>query len=374
MSRISLSRLGEVILTERDALLEDWRAQVRQLPAARDLDRPTLDDHVPQLIEELAEALKDCRDESIAEFMQDGSSPSHGLERLENGFDLAEVVAEYNILRGCIHDLAEEHGIDIRGMTFHILNRVLDTAIGLAVQTYATQRALEIKSKREEYLAFVAHDLRTPLSAVSLSASLLEVCLADHLNDEQASFAFSTLKRNIRRIRDLVAAVLKENSSDTDDAGEKLVRRKFDLWPHVEEVVCNLVPVAETNGTALVNEIPPDLTACADAAMLSRVWQNLLANAIRYTPRGRVVVGAKVVDADGSLECWVVDDGAGIPSEQLSTIFEKYETDGEHPDGAGLGLAIVKDFVEAHGGAVSVESQEGRGTTFRFTLPAEDAG
>ena len=69
------------------------------------------------------------------------------------------------------------HGIVIRGEAFHILNRVLDEAIGMAVQTYATQRALEVKQRRDEHLAFVAHDLRTPLNAISLSTKLLEMIL-----------------------------------------------------------------------------------------------------------------------------------------------------------------------------------------------------
>jgi signal transduction histidine kinase len=105
--------------------------------------------------------------------------------------------------------------------------------------------------------------------------------------------------------------------------------------------------------------------------MLARIMQNLVSNAIRYTPRGRIAVGAKPVDAEGSVECWVTDNGAGIPSTLLANVFDKYETDPNHQDGTGLGLAIVKEFVEAHGGDVSVRSEEGHGTTFRFTLPAK---
>lgn len=369
MSIASLNRLGELILAERDALMTDWRAQVRALPAARNLDRPTLDDHIPQFLDELAEALQNHADVTIAEAIVDSSPPAHGLQRLEDGFDIEEVVAEYNILRGSIHDLAEEHGVEIRGATLHTLNRVLDTSIGLAVQTYATQRALEVKQRREEYLSFVAHDLRTPLSAVSLSASLLEACLADQLSDPEVNLALSTLRRNVKQIEELVGMVLKENTVESGSPAEKLVRRTFDLWPHVEAVFRNLAPVAATNGTQLVNQVPPDLVVFADAGMLSRVWQNLVANAIRYAPRGRVLVGAEKFDGEGTLECHVTDNGAGIPSDRLTAIFEKFESDPDNEDGLGLGLAIVKEFVEAHGGSVTVESNEGQGTTFRFTLP-----
>jgi two-component system phosphate regulon sensor histidine kinase PhoR len=249
---------------------------------------------------------------------------------------------------------------------------VLDTAIGLAVQTYATQRALEVKQRREEYLAFVAHDLRTPLSAVALSASLLELSIEDQLTDPQISLAFSTLKRNVKHLEDLVSMALKENTVEAGTSTEKLVRRNFDLWPHVEAIFRNLSSVADTNGTTLVNEVPAELSAYADAGMLTRILQNLISNAIRYSPRGRVTVAARAED-DGSVECTVSDTGDGISAEKLGKVFEKFETDHTQENSTGLGLAIVKEFVEAHGGTVDVRSQKGDGTTFRFTLPAKAA-
>ena len=101
------------------------------------------------------------------------------------------------------------------------------------------------------------------------------------------------------------------------------------------------------------------------------MFQNVVANAIAYTPRGEVAIGARLAGADGTIECWVSDDGAGIPRERLGKVFDKSETDPGKEGGWGLGLAIVKKFVEAHDGAVSVESTEGRGSTFRFTLPPQ---
>ncbi len=89
--------------------------------------------------------------------------------------DIEEVVAEYNILRGCIHDLADENGLTLQGKPFYIINLVFDHAIGVALETYATQRALDVQRRREEYLAFVAHDLRTPLNAISLAGRVLHL-------------------------------------------------------------------------------------------------------------------------------------------------------------------------------------------------------
>jgi signal transduction histidine kinase len=97
--------------------------------------------------------------------------------------------------------------------------------------------------------------------------------------------------------------------------------------------------------------------------------QNLIANAIAYTPRGEVIIGARESGAGGDVECFVRDNGSGIPPERCQTVFDKHETDPEKEGGLGLGLAIVKAFVEAHNGAVTVESELGVGSTFQFTLP-----
>jgi two-component system phosphate regulon sensor histidine kinase PhoR len=117
--------------------------------------------------------------------------------------------------------------------------------------------------------------------------------------------------------------------------------------------------------------VPDDLVVYADASLLRRVFQNLIANAIKYTPRGEVVLGARELGAAGAVECWVSDNGSGIPEALLEKIFDKGETDPASAGGTGLGLAIVKTFTEAHGGQVTVESKEGVGSTFRFSLPTK---
>jgi two-component system, OmpR family, phosphate regulon sensor histidine kinase PhoR len=350
-------------------LLSQWREQVRRLPSAKHLDTPALNDHVPALLDELAAAFHSVSDQTIPEALVEGSPPAHGMQRQQNGFDIVEVVAEYNILRGCIYDLAKNHGLSLNGRAFHILNRVLDEAIGLAVQTFATQQALQMQRHREEYLAFVAHDLRSPLNAISLAAQVLQPTSSGQVDSARTAQMLKTLHRNVQRLHALVEQVLKESDHIRTETGVKLERREFDLWPLVEALIHDLHPVAETASTQLINEIPEDITIYADASLLKRVFQNLIANAIKYTPRGEVVIGAQEAGAEGGLECWVRDNGAGIPEDRLEIIFDKQETDPEKEGGTGLGLAIVKTFVEAHGGKVTVESKEGIGSTFRFILP-----
>jgi two-component system, OmpR family, phosphate regulon sensor histidine kinase PhoR len=371
MSVGTLRRLGDLIEVERDTILAEWRRRVMQLPSAKGLDAPTLIDHIPHLLIELSVALRSRDDESIPEMLVNGSPPHHGLQRLHAGFNLEEVVAEYNILRGSIYDLAERNHVEIRGTTFHILNRVLDEAIGLAVQTYATERALEVQRRREEQLAFIAHDLRTPLNAIRVSTQVLQLLMGEQAKQPEVAQTYDVLERNVRRMSELIEKVMHEYAG-LPEANYRAERRPIDVWPIVEAVLTDLHPIADTNSTELSNEVPVDLVAFADGGMLTRIVQNLVANAVRYTPRGRVTVGARGMDEQGGLELWVVDNGAGISPEMLGRVFEKFESDPDRDDGKGLGLAIVKDFVEAHGGVVQAESQQEVQTTFRIRLPGEE--
>jgi two-component system, OmpR family, phosphate regulon sensor histidine kinase PhoR len=363
------SELAMLIRQERDGLLSTWRQQVKQLPSAQHLNTPTLNDHIPGLLEELAEALRSRSEQTISEALAEGSPPVHGSERFREGYDIEEVVAEYNILRGCIHDLAENNGLSLRRESFHITNRVLDQAIGLAVKAYAAQQALEVQKRREEYLAFVAHDLRTPLNAIAVAANVLEDAFRDgSTGDIDSAWMLRALRRNVQQLQSLVEKIIEENTNLRSENGIKLERREFDLWPLVEGLIYDLRPKAQSNSTRLVNEVPHDLVAYADASLLRRIFQNLLSNAIKHTSHGVVTISA--CHSDPTVQCWVRDTGTGIPKEHLDKVFEKFESGSE--GGLGLGLAIVKTFVEAHGGSVSVRSQPMVGSEFRFILPTKD--
>jgi len=369
-------KLAALIRAGKEELLATWRAQVRELPSARHLDVPTLNDHLPGLLDELADSLELGDDRTIAENLRDGTPPEHGAQRVDDGFDIIEVVSEYNILRGCVHDLAEANEVHLNRNVLHVLNMVMDGAIGMAVQTFSDEKAREIQERRQEYLAFVAHDLRNPLTAISMAASILGSAIREQQEDEQTTRLVATLHRNVGHLEALVAKVLEENANTVSDDGLALERRHFDLWAMVGTVVQSMAPVAERAGTRLVNSIPLDLVAYADSNLLRRVFQNLLGNAIAYTKDGEIRIGAERSEAKGGLACWVTDNGSGIDKERLVSIFDRGEGDKERVDSTGIGLAIVKTFVEAHGGKVHAESENGHGTTVRFSLPdkAADTG
>ena len=373
MMQTKLQALADLVRENSDVLMRGWRVQVRQLPSASHLDTPTLNDHIPDLLEELATAFEINPEQTIPETLAEASPTAHGVQRLKDAFDIEEVVAEYNILRGCIHDLATEHRIELQGRPFHALNRVFDNAIGQAVRTYAAQQAHEVQQRREEYLSFVAHDLRTPLFAISLTGRSLDRSLSGEALSADAQRILKSLRRNVKQLQDLIGKVLEENTNLLEDSGVKVELRWFDLWPLVEALLDDLETVASAAHAKVLNTVPDDLRVFADAGLLRRVFQNLICNAIQYSPGGEVVVGAQVLPGEGLVECWVSDNGKGVAADSLEKVFEKGESSGEDGTGSGLGLglAIVKTFVEAHGGRVTVQSAVGLGSKFLFALPVQ---
>lgn len=355
--------------SKREALLAEWREQVRALPSAKDLSDRTLNDHIPKLLDELISALEAQSEETIPQALATMSAYNHGLQRLDQQFDITEIVAEYNVLRACIHDLACEHEIILQGKLFHILNRVLDGAIGFAVQTYATQQALEVRRHREEYLSFVAHDLRTPLNAISMATNVFELQMTNEKGPSiDTPVLLRIMRSNVETLSSLVSNILNENTGLLTETTIKVEPRFFELWALVESIVRDFLPIKAKECT-LLNEVAYDVIVFGDADLLSRVFQNLVANAIKYTPVGEVKVGAMNRGNEGAVECWVTDTGAGIPQDRLGIIFQKLETDPDRVDGMGLGLSIVETFIKAHNGEVTVESKEGVGSTFHIFLP-----
>jgi signal transduction histidine kinase len=139
----------------------------------------------------------------------------------------------------------------------------------------------------------------------------------------------------------------------------------------IAEAVEEIYPTAEAKGQLLRMELPPRLpTLEIDVDMIRRVLINLLENAIKYT-RGGDQITVKAASEDGEVVVSVADSGPGIPAEDLDKIFDKFTrvTSDDRPKGLGLGLAFCRMAVEAHGGKIWVESEEGKGSTFFFTLP-----
>ena len=361
------AELAEVFAKCQEEIIVEWRLQANELLRDLNLDKPTITDHLPDVIAEITRDLALSRSGTLSTEHTRGSPPAHGVQRFHDGLDLGEVVAEYNLLRVAFITVAERHDLYIVGDAARIINHRIDEAVRLAVMAFAAQQALMRKEQQDEHFAFVAHDLRTPLNAVSLLVEELQERLGSQ-DDADTEEVFEIVQRNLQRVEELIKRVL-ETTTNPAAAGSSFRPefRDFELWPLVQRLVLDLRAVWSKSEIKVTNEIPRRLTVCADAGLISQVFQNLLGNAFKYAAHGNVVVSAK--DNGESVSCVVHDNGSGVPLEMLAKVFDKLATDPDR-EGTGLGLAIVKQIVEAHGGTVSAESPDGSGATFSFTIPA----
>lgn len=227
-----------------------------------------------------------------------------------------------------------------------------------------------IESLRRRMVSDVAHELRTPLTNMRGYLEALNDGVVEPTPEVIASLHEESLLLS-RLVDDLQELALVE-------AGQlKLARQPMPLVEVVQQAVKGVAPQAGARGLVLRAEVPAGLPLVdIDAQRVGQVLRNLLHNAMAYTPAGgEVVVRAR--PAGHEVEVLVHDTGAGIAPQHLPNIFERFyradESRARSTGGAGLGLAIVKQLVEAHGGRVWVESAEGEGSTFGFTLPVTEA-
>jgi PAS domain S-box-containing protein len=226
----------------------------------------------------------------------------------------------------------------------------------------SAQRAIRA---RDDVLGIVAHDLRNPLSLLRLQTQTLE--MYGHDTDELKR-ATQRMSRAIHRMERLIEDMLDVSRMEagtlhvepTRTSADDLLKEAFDA----QKVL------AEQAGVGLCLDILDDyVDIWADRNRIAQVLENLIGNALKFTARdGRITIGAALRTHE--LEIWVADTGIGMTSDAAQHVFDRFwQARRSDRRGAGLGLAIAKGIVEAHGGRIWVESEVGRGTTVRFTLP-----
>jgi signal transduction histidine kinase len=227
-----------------------------------------------------------------------------------------------------------------------------------------------IAELREEYAAVIAHDLRSPINAISLS---LQSALRRRVGADDAvqlpAESLDRMSRTAKRIDDMVGELL--DAARVEQGKLQLSCAPVDLGQLVAELVDEMRPNFPGHDVAL--DLPPHPVAVSiDRLRISKVVANLLENAAKYSRPGSTIRAA-LHERDGGVELTVADEGEGIAPEDVRRLFDRFfqaRKAREHKaTGAGLGLYIAKGIVDAHGGRLSVESAPGVGSTFFVWLP-----
>jgi signal transduction histidine kinase len=224
----------------------------------------------------------------------------------------------------------------------------------------------------DELLQILAHDLRNPLHAAYLAASIITTAPARDMGSARVRAAAHSITRSIERANRMILDLL---DMSRIDAGQLVLYcRPIAALALVIDAIELLALPAEAAGVALSADVPRELPAVhADAERVLQVFSNLIGNAIKFTPRGGSVCISTRTEHDSLCFC-VADTGPGIEPDQLPHVFDRF-FQGQPGDrrGTGLGLSIARGIIAGHRGRIWAESANGRGTRIYFTVPFADA-
>lgn len=231
----------------------------------------------------------------------------------------------------------------------------------------------EVERLKKEFVSTVSHELRTPLTSIRGSLTLLNVGALGSL-PEQAKKAVNIAERNTIRLIGLINDIL--DIEKLESGKLDMVFQDVDITSVLERSVESVKTFADNNGV-LLEMIPSNVHLNADGDRLVQVIVNLMSNACKFSPQGATVT-VRVDEIPNWIEVKVIDRGRGIPEKFKGLLFQRFQqveaSDAKRKGGTGLGLAICKGIIEAHGGTIGVDSEEGKGSVFWFRVPLAQAG
>ncbi len=230
----------------------------------------------------------------------------------------------------------------------------------------------QANATKTKFFNIIAHDLRSPFNALLGLADILHESYAA-LDEEEREKITGYLVSSAKGAYDLVENLLKWASTQTGKVS--FTPKVCDLSELLTETLFNIKSAAENKNINLFTEIPENLKVFADKEMLKTIFRNLVSNAIKFTQKGGAIT-IKATETENKVRCSVEDTGVGMSKEVSEKIFSitQISTAGTNNEkGTGLGLILCKEFVEKHGGNIWVESEEGKGSKFIFTIPTNKA-
>ena len=394
---------GQALIDKVDIVIDTWIEEVRRdmdIGSIRELTYTEIHNALPEILEATATLLTptplDDQDQAFKE-----NALEHGTVRAQQGFDTAEVVREYRILRNVVLTVLEPElssGTVKQALTaVRKIDHILDSAVLISLDSYVkhrfdtleqmqgqllltNQELTRLVQTQKDNLSHLAHELKNPLNAMLGFSSILLRKQRKQLTPEAgSSMEIKQIERVISNGRQLLRLI--NNTLEASRQESQQVALSMESVPVldlVQAVIETLAPTAQIKALTLsanCDRAPRRITT--DALRLQQILTNLISNAIRYTDDGSVDVTCYEVDG-GQWAIAVCDTGRGISPEQHSQIFEPYFRAGGEgsyaPESSGLGLTIVNKLVRLLQGRIELVSAVGEGTTFTVFLPVEMEG
>lgn len=362
--------LADFIDSERVAIVAEWETFARTLlPAAEGMNPTALRDHADEI---LTAIVRDMRSHQTAAEQSEKSKGHgdaqilgeigqvHAALRIEFGFKIGQMVAEYRALRASVLRLWEKKGSDpVGGVTR--FNEAIDEALTEAVASFTTTT----EHYRDQSLGILGHDLRNPLAAIITGSTLL--IESEKLDDRSVRIAARMLN-SANRMNRMIGDLLDLTRTRFGDA-IPVVRGAMDLDPLCRQVIAELEGLRPSGGVHF--EPKGNLRGDWDSDRIAQVLSNLVRNAIQYGGKGDPI---RLVAQDMGAEVLVAVQNGGrtIPPGALTTIFDpmvRHTAKEPTNTGLGLGLYIASQIVSSHGGKIIATSTDAAGTTFSVHLP-----
>jgi signal transduction histidine kinase len=361
-----MAHLDEILESRRSELLERWRQRVTGTVSAQAVPAPEIINSLPRFIEQLIEALRQARNDAPGSPVLDHSevAADHGSQRFRAGFSIQSVVREYSILRECILDLLEETRTSVSLQEVRALSQALSVGVADAVSRFSQERDEQLEHQAGVHLAFLAHELRNPLTSGRFALDLLR-----KRTQQATTRELDVLHRSLGTLQELIDRSLIQTRL-----------RRMDIRPErtqlaelVREIASESEVDAEIKGCAIRLSMDDTIEIDCDPRLVGSAVSNLIRNAIKFTRPGGVI-DIRLHAAESVTTIEVEDECGGLPPGKVEELFTPFIQAGHDRRGFGLGLAIAKHAVEQHGGAIQVHNLNGKGCVFLISLPGGHPG
>ena len=363
----------EFLTRERERILAEWDRAIREEPRPIKLEDSALRNDLPEFLDALAAWLKAA--DAAAGGMLQGLPVTHAKQRLKHAYQLAQLISEFRVLRAVLLRLllqaeAEEQagvggseGMERRVLELARLNAGLDQAISDSVEYFVAER----ERIRERFIGVLGHDLRSPLSAILMSADHM---LRSGRLPSGLDGAAGRIARNAERMSRMVRDLLDLSRGRLGDGIPVSTTSRIDMGDVCHTVVEDAILTNPNREITLSTS--GDLWGSWDRDRAIQAVGNLVANALQYA-EGPIAVTAACVNDNAVVQ--VTNHGEPIAEDRMPRLFDPFqrgESGAGRGGGLGLGLYIVSEIIRAHGGTVAVTSSHETGTTFTLSWPRSD--